>query len=132
MPAYTRSAAAQEAYEAALTETRAAWYSVEDAIRVRVFGWDRTRGVDGRWIAIRMMGGQRRRVLEPNPYPYEVPTGIEHWILWSEEAMSAREVDNFLERKAPAWVTGWTWQRNPPAARSVPGLWHVQVYFTRG
>ena len=111
MPAYTRSAAAQAAYEAALRETRAAWYSVEDAIRVRVFGWDRTRGVDGRWIAIRMMGGQRRRVLEPNPYPYEV--------------------DNFLDRKAPAWVTGWTWQRNPPAARSVPGLWHVQVYFTR-
>ena len=129
---YARSPAAQAAYEAALRDTRATWRAVEDAIRVRVFKWDRIRGTDGRWIAIRpIFGGWRRRHLEPNPYPYEVPAGVEHWILWSDKPMLPDTVDLYLDQKAPERFTGWTWEQNPPEARSVPGLWHIQVYFTK-
>jgi hypothetical protein len=130
---YKRSAAGQAAYESALREGRLRWRAVEDQIRVRVFGWERRRGLDGRWISVRpAAGGWRRRVLEPNPYPYEVPAGVEHWILWSDGgAMTAAEVERYLEREAPRWVSGWSWVRNPPAARSVPGIWHVQVFFRR-
>jgi hypothetical protein len=126
-----RTAAAQAAYDATLRETRRQWRSVEDQVRVGSLGWSRVKGGDGRWIAVRPAEGWRQRVLQPNPYPYDVPAGVEHWILWSETPMTRSEVEQYLERKAPAWFSGWTWQRNPPAARSVPGLWHVQVYFTR-
>jgi hypothetical protein len=132
MPSYTRSAAGQAAYETALRETRATWRSVEDHVRFQVLGWQRRKGVSGRWQAVRpSSGGWRRRALVVNPYPYEVPAGVEHWILWSEDAMTRGEVERYLERETPAWATGWSWVRNPPAARSVPDLWHVQVYFTK-
>jgi hypothetical protein len=132
MPDYARSAAAQAAYEVALKEMRLQWCSVEDMIRVRVLGWKRQRGADGKSFAERpVCGGWRRRALEPNLFPYEVPRGIEHWVLWSEEPMSRDAVERHLERTAPTWASGWSWVRNPPAARSVPGLWHVQVFFRR-
>ena len=130
MPKYARSAAGQAAYEARLEAVRRAWWSVEDMVRVSVLGWRRLRGPDGLWQAVRPLGGWRRRALVVNPYPYEVPAGVEHWILWSEDAMTRGEIERYLERKAPEWATGWSWVRNPPAARSVPDLWHVQVYFT--
>jgi len=133
MPSYARSAAGQAAYAAALRETRATWRSVEEQVRFQVLGWRRERGAEGLWQAVRPSMGWRRRALVVNPYPYEVPAGVEHWILWSDgAAMTPAEVERYLEREAPAWATGWSWVRNPPAARSVPGLWHVQVYFTRG
>jgi hypothetical protein len=136
MPAasYSRSAAGQAAYEAALREGRRRWRTVEDQVRVGSLGWSRRRGADGRLIAVRPVGGGWRRLhLEPNAYPYEVPAGVAHWILWSDSgAMTAAEVERYLEREAPAWASGWTWVRNPTAARSVPGIWHVQVFLERG
>ena len=133
MPSYSRSVAGQAAYEAALREGRSLWRSVEDQVRVGSLGWSRRRGADGRWIAVRpAAGGWKRRSLEPNAFPYDVPAGVAHWILWSDgDAMTAGEVERYLAREAPAWAAGWTWVRNPAAARSVPGIWHVQVFFRR-
>jgi hypothetical protein len=129
---YARSATGQAAYEAALREGRRQWRSVEDQVRVGSLGWSQRRGSDGRWQAVRpSSGGWRRRALVVNPYPYEVPAGVEHWILWSEDAMTRGEIERYLEREAPRWASGWSWIRNPPAARSVPGIWHVQVFFRR-
>ena len=133
MATFARSAIAQAAYEATLQKIRAEWRSIEDLIRVRVFGWKRVRSDRGDYVARPSSGGWRRRVLEPNPYPYIVPTGVEHWVLWSEgTAMTATEVERYLSREAPEWSTEWTWVRNPATARSVPGIWHVHVFFCRG
>lgn len=132
MVSFARSAAGQAAYEAALRKMRSEWRSVEDLIRVRVFGWKRVQSNSGDFAIRPVSGGWKRRVLEPNLYPYDVPSDVAHWILWSDgEAMTTTEVERYLEREAPAWATGWTWVRNPAAARSVPGIWHVQVFFRR-
>lgn len=129
---YGRGAAAQAAYEAALGATRREWRSVEDAIRARALGWARARGADGRWAAERVEGAVSR-LLQPNPWPYDVPAGVEHWLLWWDEAAAPdeAEAEAFVARHAPRWAARWRVSRNPPAARSVPGLWHAHVFFER-
>ncbi len=123
-----RDAATEAAYQSAKKDYR----SVEDSVRITVFHWDRRRGVDGRWIAVRPVDGWRRRALVPNAFPYSgLQDGEEHWVLWSEEPLTATAVDAYLVREAPVWATGWHWWRNPVGQQSVRGIWHVQVVFSR-
>jgi hypothetical protein len=121
-----RDAATEAAYQAAKRDYR----SVEDSVRITVFNWDRQRGVDGRWIAVRPIRGWRRRALVPNAFPYSsLAAGEEHWVLWSEEPMSAAAVEAYLVREARA--VGWRWWRNPVGQQSVRGIWHVHVFFLK-
>jgi len=126
----SRDAATEAAYAAMKREYR----SVEDSVRITVFGWRRERdAVLGRWRAIRPVGGGwRRRALVPNAFPYSgLRDGEEHWVLWSEVPMKAAEVEAYLEREAPAWTSSWRWWRNSAGRQSVRGIWHVQVIFRR-
>ncbi len=126
----SRDAATEAAYAAVKRDYR----SVEDSVRITVFGWRRERDADsGRWIAVRPVGGGwRRRALVPNAFPYSgLRDGEEHWVLWSETPMSRDAVEAYLSREAPAWATGWRWWRNPRTRQSVRGIWHVQVIFRR-
>lgn len=123
-----RDAATEAAYQSAKRDYR----SVEDSVRITVFHWDRRRGADRRWIAVRPFAGWRRRALVPNAFPYSgLAAGEEHWVLWSEEPLTATAVDAYLEREAPAWATGWRWWRNPVGQQSVRGIWHVHVFFLK-
>jgi hypothetical protein len=122
------------ATEAAYTAVKRDYRSVEDSVRITVFGWQRERDADsGRWIAVRPVGGGwRRRALVPNAFPYSgLRPGEEHWVLWSEVPMSRDAVEAYLSREAPAWTSGWRWWRNPRTRQSVRGIWHVQVIFRR-
>lgn len=120
----TRSVATEVAYQAA----KRAYRSVEDSVRVTVFHWDRLRGEDGLWQAVRPTRGWRRRALVRNAFPYSgLRPGEEHWVLWSEEPMRAAAVESYLARNAP--TVGWRWWRNPVGQQSVRGIWHVHVLF---
>ncbi len=122
-----RDAATEAAYAAAIADYK----TVEDSVRIRVFRWRRVRDGDT-WHAVRPFAGWRRRALVPNAFPYRgLKTGEEHWVLWSETPMERGAVEAYLARKAPAWVTGWRWWRNPVERQSVRGIWHVQVIFSR-
>lgn len=122
----SRDIATETAYQAVKQKYR----SVEDSVRITVFGWERRREAEGgRWIAVRPVGGGwKRRALVPNAFPY---TGLrdseEHWVLWSEVPMLRPEVEAYLVRHMPMGRSLVRWWRNPVARQSVRGIWHVQV-----
>jgi hypothetical protein len=123
-----RDAATEAAYAAAIAD----YATVEDSVRIRVFGWRRVRDGDTLRAVRPAGGGWRRRALVPNAFPYGgLKTGEEHWVLWSEVPMGRGAVEAYLAREAPAWASRWRWWRNPPERQSVRGIWHVQVIFSR-
>jgi len=69
-------------------------------------------------------------VLEPNMFPYDTPSGIEHFTLWSVFDLSHEEivefVDAYLTRHHPS-VRRWQYDDNLATERSV-NLFHVHVY----
>jgi hypothetical protein len=121
----SRDAATEAAYAAVKRDYR----SVEDSVRITVFHWERQKGEDGRWVAVRPIGGGwKRRALVPNAFPYSsLRTGEEHWVLWSEKPMERAEVESYLTREMPAGRSLHRWWRNSVAHQSVRGIWHVQV-----
>lgn len=121
------------ATEAAYQAVKRAYRSVEDSVRITVFGWEREKDECGLWRAVRPSGGGwRRRALIPNAFPYAGlrPTE-EHWVLWSEVPMERAAVEAYLARHMPVGLSLVRWWRNPVSRQSVRGIWHVQVILRR-
>lgn len=121
----TRDTATESAY----ATVKRNYMSVEDSVRITVFGWRRVRDVEtGKWIAVRPASGWRRRTLVPNAFPYSnLKVGEEHWVLWSEVPMNQGDVETYLRSHVPTGLTVRRWWRNPVARQSVRGIWHVHV-----
>lgn len=78
-------------------------------------------------------GVQRDTLLERNMFPYDVPTDVEHWTLWSRKDLSESEMEEF--------VTMWAAENHPHAVewecdnnegdRSID-WYHVHVFFRLG
>ncbi|KAF9303558.1 hypothetical protein BGZ74_003490 [Mortierella antarctica] len=68
--------------------------------------------------------------LKKNEFPYSVKKGIEHWLIWSRNPLT-NEVwtRRYLEERLPG--RDYLFFVNPPELRSVPSIFHVQV-FTKG
>lgn len=73
-------------------------------------------------------------VLEPNLFPYDTPSDIQHWTLWStRQNMKHCDVQNFVyawiqkyEEQHQLSIVQWNYDDNPE--RSID-LFHVHVYF---
>jgi hypothetical protein len=68
--------------------------------------------------------------LEPNMFPYDCPTGISHWTLWSREWLTDEGVEEFMQ----AWLKDnlpkaveWQVDDNMSEGLSIQ-LFHVHVY----
>ncbi|CAN0019422.1 unnamed protein product [Ectocarpus fasciculatus] len=78
-------------------------------------------------------GARRDIVLERNMFPYDVPTDVEHWTLWSRRDLPNDEME--------AFVQGWAAKNHPHAVewecdnnegeRSIDWF-HVHVFFRLG
>ncbi|CAM9974473.1 unnamed protein product [Ectocarpus sp. 6 AP-2014] len=78
-------------------------------------------------------GARRDIVLERNMFPYDVPTDVEHWTLWSRRDLPNDEME--------AFVQGWAAEKHPHAVewecdnnegeRSIDWF-HVHVFFRLG
>ncbi|CAM9115535.1 unnamed protein product [Ectocarpus sp. 12 AP-2014] len=78
-------------------------------------------------------GARRDIVLERNMFPYDVPTDVEHWTLWSRRDLPNDEME--------AFVQGWAAENHPHAVewecdnnegeRSIDWF-HVHVFFRLG
>lgn len=88
--------------ELLLINLESMWVSASDWVFHHVFGAATKRGPDGKRSASRPQPGST--VFKPNPYPYDVPSGTEHWVYWMASPMSewpeerinaglAREID---------------------------------------
>ncbi|CEG40800.1 uncharacterized protein PHALS_10983 [Plasmopara halstedii] len=70
-------------------------------------------------------------VLERNMFPYDTPSGIEHWTLWSRHEMKEIEIEQFVWnwlRKNALQVDSWNYDEN--MSRSID-IFHVHVYLLR-
>ena len=65
-----------------------------------------------------------------NKYPYDVPTGTRHYILWFPSVKPASEdmVNKILEHEvASLGGTAFVWYENPKM--TIPDMYHVQVFW---
>ncbi|KAF9290665.1 hypothetical protein BGZ68_006380 [Mortierella alpina] len=68
--------------------------------------------------------------LKKNEFPYSVKPGIEHWLIWSRHPLTDEVwIRRYLEERLPG--RDYLFFINPPELRSVPSIFHVQV-FTKG
>ncbi|KAF9418183.1 hypothetical protein BGZ94_009762 [Podila epigama] len=68
--------------------------------------------------------------LRKNEFPYSVKKGIEHWLIWSRHPLTDEVwIRRYLEERLPG--REFLFFVNPPELRSVPNIFHVQV-FTKG
>ena len=112
----TRHPDVLEAYQDFKSQLAARGHSLEDHVRATVFKGGRVRDP----------------VLVPNQFPYWVADGIQHWVLWSPRGpLSAAAVRAAITAQRPAGVRDVFWFENPPAAKTVPVIWHVHVFLTR-
>ena len=112
----TRHPDVLEAYQDFKSQLAAKGTSLEDNIKATVF-----RGKES-----------DSPVLVPNQFPYWVAPGIEHWVLWSPPSvgpLSAAAIRAAITAQRPTGVRDVFWFENPPAAKTVPGIWHVHVFF---
>eukprot|EP00658_Telonema_sp_P-2_P019290 TRINITY_DN175_c0_g1_i3.p1 TRINITY_DN175_c0_g1~~TRINITY_DN175_c0_g1_i3.p1 ORF type:complete len:174 (+),score=25.40 TRINITY_DN175_c0_g1_i3:137-658(+) len=51
------------------------------------------------YILATILAGKQHHI-EPNLFPYQCPSGIEHWTLWSRSELTEERVENFVE----SWI----------------------------
>ena len=93
------------------------WVTLADMICHQVFGMATTRGADGRRSAARPARTEPPRLV-PQPFPYDLPMGTEHMVLWCpapEHYWSEAAITAAIARGVEArWGGGdFVWCRQP-------------------
>jgi len=96
-----------------------------------IFGSLTKRGPSGKRTAERPAAGAT--VFAPNPFPYDVPAGTEHWVFWMaspeaewpEERITAAISAEIDERGGGQFA----WYPNPKMSIGDPELHHVQCFW---
>ena len=111
----------------------AMWSSPADWVFHQMFGSTTTRGPDGkRRSALPNTGAT---VFAANPFPYQVPSGTEHWVLWMaspaeewpEERINA-EIARAVDERGGIG-SEFVWYANPKMSLGDAALHHVQVFW---
>lgn len=96
----------------------------------RLSWMDRTfRGDRETFVLDQVLGG-RDVLVEPNRFPYMLPPGTEHWIIWSRRTMGHSElceyIEGWLDAREPHNVISWNYDDN--RGRRTIDVWHVHIY----
>ena len=124
--------------ELLLSNLGSMWASAADWVFHHVFETATKRGADGKRTASRPDPG--RTVFKPNPFPYSVPDGTEHWVFWmaspeSEwpEARISQRVGEAVDAQGGGVSRSgqFVWYPNPKMSIGDPQLHHVQVFWKK-
>ncbi|KAF9940374.1 hypothetical protein BGZ75_004138 [Mortierella antarctica] len=147
-----RSEAVQEAYQRAIKRRTKKYGSPDEYIRQRVLHWPPAeQNVASTPSSAASSDGNESSTscssisppssptgpvdpleiaLKKNEFPYSVKPGIEHWLIWSRHPLTDEVwIRRYLEERLPG--RDYLFFINPPELRSVPSIFHVQV-FTKG
>ncbi|KAG0209649.1 hypothetical protein BGX28_010165 [Mortierella sp. GBA30] len=146
-----RSEAVQEAYQRAIKRRTKKYGSPDEYIRQRVLHWPPSKDCSSSVPSDVMSDGNESSsscssisppssptgpvdpleiVLKKNEFPYSVQPGIEHWLIWSRHPLTDEVwIRRFLQERLPG--RDYLFFTNPPELRTVPSIFHVQV-FTKG
>lgn len=63
-----------------------------------------------------------------NDFPYNVETGIQHFLLWSNQGLDVSEIEEYIKHHPATHGSLETlWFVNPVELRSIPDMWHAHV-----
>ncbi|KAF9201997.1 hypothetical protein BGZ49_007819 [Haplosporangium sp. Z 27] len=141
-----RSEQVQEAYQRAIKRRTKKYGSPDEYIRQRVLHWPpaekNSELSDGNESSTSSSSSNSLPPsptgpvdplevrLEKNEFPYSVKPGIEHWLIWSRNMLTDEDwIRAYLNERLPG--RDFLFFINPPELRSVPTIFHVQV-FTKG
>lgn len=121
-----RSVENQRRYLKNRESTLRRYASYEDYIKIRHMGFEPVVATDGRRVAREVPGHAKPWHFSKNTFPYDIGNGIGHYVLFSLKPMGAKDTEALLGSLLGG--REYAYFRNPPGSRSVPGLWHVQVF----
>ena len=124
--ALTRTRGVQDIYNTHLATVDAKYGSRDDFIKIESLKWKPFQDASGKLIAVKTSGGLSV-FLEPNKFEYDLRKGIRHYVLWSETALEATEVEKILGDYFGT-KGSFLWFVNAREHRSIPGIWHAQVF----
>ena len=70
----------------------------------------------------------RKFIIKPNAFPYEVRKGIIHYVMFSVEPLDSAFIDTILSVYFQIPKERMLWYINAPHLRSIPDLWHCQIF----
>ncbi|KAF9994192.1 hypothetical protein BGZ79_001087 [Entomortierella chlamydospora] len=140
-----RSEQVQEAYQRAIKRRNMKYGSADEYIRQRILHWPPAEKdaetSDGNESSSSCSSASPSSSptgpvdplevrLKKNEFPYSVKPGIEHWLIWSRRPLTDENwIRAYLKERLPG--RDFLFFVNPPELRSVPTIFHVQV-FTKG
>ena len=117
--------------ELLLSNLEAMWASPMDWVFHHVFQSPTTRGMDGKRTAARPSTGAT--IFAENPFPYDVPSGTKHWVLWMaspEAEWNEQRINAEVCRQVDVLGGGeFVWYPNPKMSVPDPNMYHVQVFW---
>eukprot|EP00640_Fibrocapsa_japonica_P002645 CAMPEP_0113936654 /NCGR_PEP_ID=MMETSP1339-20121228/3506_1 /TAXON_ID=94617 /ORGANISM="Fibrocapsa japonica" /LENGTH=249 /DNA_ID=CAMNT_0000939185 /DNA_START=1 /DNA_END=750 /DNA_ORIENTATION=- /assembly_acc=CAM_ASM_000762 len=76
---------------------------------------------------------EEKKVFAPNEFPYKLPAGTEHWLMWYSYFPSGgdgeitQDIRKALQDRLQHSNFEFVWYENPKM--TVPGIYHVQVFW---
>jgi hypothetical protein len=139
-----RTAAQTAVYHQHMNDVRKVWASIDDFVLHTVFGFGYIQDATGlrravrpsRELPCRVVAGSSYGQLPPvrftaNKFPYNLPPGVNHDLLWSTEELDHATVCMLVNQYRPAqeWETVvWV---NPPSLKSIHTVFHAHVLSRR-
>jgi hypothetical protein len=117
---------------------RETYQSNKDYVQVELFGLPGGRSSTGKLeaCATSLALNPIRKKLVPNRFPYRVPEGTHHYIMWyldSKDKLSDRVITRDIAEELESMGHNhfeFVWYENPKM--TIPDVYHIQVFFREG
>ncbi len=120
-----------------LPEMEHTWMTIRDCIYHDVYGLPyKICPVTGKQYVDGTPSAHEAWAFRPSRFPYDLPAGANHWILWNSEGTFDDEYDDATVNAAIVFALDshlehgefqYAWYKNPKP--TVPHVWHVQVFW---
>jgi len=117
----------QKQYELRKKEILQKYATLDDYIRIHVLKYSKKKNIYNLYTAIKSEKSLPFAFV-PNAFPYQVGTKTQHYVLFSEKPLSNKDTTQLLGKLLPKHAI-FTFFVNDKEKRSLPSLWHAQVFW---
>lgn len=120
-----------------LKDVMSKYANADDLIMHTVFGIEPTLCEDSGRLVVRKerrTTGKRNNRLVPNIFPYDLPEGTQHFVMWynTKDRRKDAQITSDIDTSIKSTFRGdydFAWYENP--VMTLPQIFHVQVFVTR-
>ena len=121
---FGRSQESQDKYDQNKIATKGVYKSTKDMILINKLN-HKSKKINNELVAINDENNLDINLV-PNTFPYNIEENISHLLLWSEEDLTDKKVNEILKNKLNG--NKYVYFRNPEHLRSIPSVFHIQVF----